>query len=267
MSGIPDLDSFVRLATALEPWLGQAVIIGGWAHRLYRLHPLAQKLDYSPLMTLDMDIAVPARLAPGPQNIRQRLLAHGFSEELLGEERPPAAHYHLGDAGSGFYAEFLTPLTGSAHDRKGRSKATVEIAGVTTQQLRHIELLLNHPWTITLQGVTAEVHIANPVSFIVQKILIHKMRTREDRAKDILYIYDTLQVFGASLEHLRAEWRTNVAPQLQPRNASMILKAPDVLFGALSDDLRRAAEISAERALTPEDIRAACHYGISDLLA
>jgi hypothetical protein len=125
MSGIPDLDSFVRLATALEPWLGQAVIIGGWAHRLYRLHTLAQELDYSPLMTLDMDIAVPARLAPGPQNIRQRLLAHGFS---------------------------LTPLTGSAHDRKGRSKATVEIAGITTQQLRHIELLLNHPWTVHTAG-------------------------------------------------------------------------------------------------------------------
>jgi hypothetical protein len=175
MSGIPDLDSFVRLATALEPWLGKVVIIGGWAHRLYRLHTLAQELDYSPLMTLDMDIAVPVRLAPGPQNIRQRLLAHGFTEELLGEDRPPAAHYHLGDATSGFYAEFLAPLTGSTHDRKGRSKATLEIAGITTQQLRHIELLLNHPWTIKLKGVAAEVQIANPMSFIVQKILIHKM--------------------------------------------------------------------------------------------
>jgi hypothetical protein len=267
MIGIPDLDSFVRLATALEPWLGQAVIIGGWAHRLYRLHPLAQKLDYSPLMTLDMDIAVPARLAPGPQNIRQRLLAHGFSEELLGEDRPPAAHYHLGDAASGFYAEFLTPLTGNTLDRKGRSKATLEIAGVTSQQLRHIELLLSHPWTINLKGVAAEVRIANPVSFIVQKILIHKMRTREDRAKDILYIYDTLQVFGASLEHLRAEWRTKVVPQLQPRGANLILNSPKAFFGSLSDDIRRASGISAERALAPEEIRAACHYGLNDVLA
>jgi hypothetical protein len=64
------------------------------------------------------------------------------------------------------------------------------------------------------------------------------MRTREDRAKDIsyIYIYDTLQVFGASLEHLRAEWRTNVESQLQPRSASMTLKSTGVLFGALTPE-------------------------------
>jgi hypothetical protein len=30
-----DLRSFARLVDALAPWLGQVVIIGGWAHRLY----------------------------------------------------------------------------------------------------------------------------------------------------------------------------------------------------------------------------------------
>ena len=29
---------------SLEPWLDQLVIIGGWAHQLYRLHPAAQVL-------------------------------------------------------------------------------------------------------------------------------------------------------------------------------------------------------------------------------
>ena len=32
-------DPFVRLVAALEPWLDQIVVVGGWAHRLYRLHP------------------------------------------------------------------------------------------------------------------------------------------------------------------------------------------------------------------------------------
>ena len=40
-----DVEYFARLVDALEPWLDQVVIIGGWAHRLYRLHPLAQPLD------------------------------------------------------------------------------------------------------------------------------------------------------------------------------------------------------------------------------
>ena len=56
-----DVEYFARLVDALEPWLDQVVIIGGWAHRLYRLHPLAQPLDYEPLGTFDTDIAVPLR--------------------------------------------------------------------------------------------------------------------------------------------------------------------------------------------------------------
>jgi hypothetical protein len=40
MAGQSDVEYFARLVDALEPWLDQVVIIGGWAHRLYRLHPL-----------------------------------------------------------------------------------------------------------------------------------------------------------------------------------------------------------------------------------
>ena len=40
MAGPSDVEYFARLVEALDPWLDQVVIIGGWAHRLYRLHPL-----------------------------------------------------------------------------------------------------------------------------------------------------------------------------------------------------------------------------------
>jgi hypothetical protein len=43
-------------------------------------------------------------------------------------------------------AEFLTPLVGSEYDRKQKRKAVIEVAGASTQQLRHLELLLNSPW-------------------------------------------------------------------------------------------------------------------------
>ena len=96
-----DLRSFVRLVDALAPWLDQVVIIGGWAHRLYRIHSLAQPLDYDPLATFDTDVAMPAELPQQAENIRSRLAASGFQEELLGDTRPPAVHYRLtaGDAG------------------------------------------------------------------------------------------------------------------------------------------------------------------------
>jgi len=141
MAANPDIEHFARLIDTLNPWLDQVVIIGGWAHRLYRLHPLAQPLDYEPLGTLDTDVAVPAQL-PATGEIRQRLLENGFREELMGEMQPPAAHYHVATDDSGFYAEFLTPLIGGAIKRGGKRDATTQIAGVSAQKLRHLELLL-----------------------------------------------------------------------------------------------------------------------------
>src|SRR5581483_12314996 len=109
-------DAFSRLVEALEPWLDQIAVVGGSAHQLYRLHAYAQELDYHPLTTLDTDIAVPGRLPIREKDIRERLVAHRFVEELLGDSHPPATHYRLGSEDSGFYAEFLTPLIGSEYD-------------------------------------------------------------------------------------------------------------------------------------------------------
>lgn len=116
-------DPFSRLVVALQPWLAQLVIIGGWAHRLYRRHPAAQELDYPPLMTLDADIALPLNLPAKENAIRSRLQVYGFTEEFMGDERPPATHYHLRDAASGFYVEFLAPLVGGGYDRKGETQS------------------------------------------------------------------------------------------------------------------------------------------------
>ena len=49
----PELEAFSELIEALEPWLVEVVLVGGWAHRLYRLDSRARKLDYVPLTTLD----------------------------------------------------------------------------------------------------------------------------------------------------------------------------------------------------------------------
>lgn len=72
---------------------------------------------------------MPAKLPVGEQDIRARLLAHGFTEEFLGDDHPPATHYRLGGEASGFYAEFLTPLVGGGYDCKHNRKAAMEIAG------------------------------------------------------------------------------------------------------------------------------------------
>ena len=80
-AGAPENEHFVRLVHALNPWLNQVVIIGGWAHRLYRLHPLAQRMEYPPLTTLDTDIAVPERITTLAARPARAKLSSAFLDE------------------------------------------------------------------------------------------------------------------------------------------------------------------------------------------
>ncbi|MES2248066.1 MAG: GSU2403 family nucleotidyltransferase fold protein [Pseudomonadota bacterium] len=119
-----DLGAFAKLVTALDPWRQQLIFIGGWAHRLHRLDPRANALDHQPVFTRDTDLAF-ANKEVIAGDIKTTLIEHGFQEELGGDHTPPAAHYTLGNAEGGFYAEFLTPLAGSGTRRNGKPDATI----------------------------------------------------------------------------------------------------------------------------------------------
>lgn len=271
MASRPDIAGFSRLIVALDPWLDQVVIIGGWAHRLYHFHASAQKLDFAPLMTLDADVALPPTLPVQTPTIREALVTNGFEEEFRGNDMPPATLYHLRDPDNGFYAEFLTPLTGSEYTKAGKRKATTQVAGVNSQQLRFIDLLLNDAWTVQLQAGEFEfaqskmVRIANPVGFLAQKLLIHRRRSAEDQAKDILYIHDTLQVFGMRLEDLRQEWTERILPRLHPKTAKTVETAHQWLFGRLTDVIRETGRIAADRQINAEVLRESCQYGLQQI--
>lgn len=268
MKANAELGPFARLIEALDPWLDQVVIIGGWAHRLYRLHPRAQALAYPPLTTLDSDVAVPARIEAKETNIRERLLAAGFQEEFVGEDRPPATHYRLGAHG-GFYVEFLTPLVGSEYGHKGKRKATKEVAGVSSQQLRYVDILLLKPWGVRLDESSGYpfasakyVQVANPVSFLTQKILIQGVRDRKDRAKDVLYIHDTIETFGANLAELRELFANQIRPKLHAKKLGEVRNAAEALFGSVNDIVREAVLMATGRKLAAEALVETCRAGL-----
>ncbi len=144
-----DLANFARLVEAIRPWLAHVVIVGGWAHRLYRFHPLATAQEYQPLRTRDVDLAFSPD-APLDGDLREALSKAGFKEELSGEYTPPVAHYRLGEEDAGFYAEFLTAKKGSGVRRDGQPDMTVSKAGITAQKLRHLDLLLEAPWSVRI---------------------------------------------------------------------------------------------------------------------
>jgi hypothetical protein len=262
-----ETSSFSRLMLALSPYRGDLVLIGGWAHRLFRLHSLAAPTGFEPLVTLDADLAVPARIPPRQEDLRALLIKNGFGERLLGDAEPPVTRYVLeGDAG--FYAEFVTPLTGSGGIR------TLEIAGITAQALRYLEILWHRPWSVFLRepeysvGSRAlEVRIANAASYLAQKLLAFGMRPLPDRAKDVLYIHDTLITFGGSLDALRKIWSDHVAPSMHKAWVKRVRQTIADHFGLVSDPVREASRIAREsgRPLPAAEIAQVCRTGLANI--
>jgi hypothetical protein len=269
-----EFEQFVKLLQALEPWLGEIVIVGGWAHRLHRFHEFAQPLDYKPLMTFDTDIAVPQKVSIDRRNIAQRLQEYGFTESFLGDHHPPVTQYRLGPEHDGFYAEFLTPLHESGYTRDGKPDQTVRIAGISSQKLRYLDVLLHDPWKVSAKGdvqpaAFAPVRVANPTAFIVQKLLIHHKRNNDERAKDILYIHDTVELFGSKLEKLNELWRQSVSLKLHPNHVTNVRVSAAAIFAKVNDMIRDASQIarSAGRTVPSQDIQAVCSLGLEQILA
>lgn len=268
-----DFDGIARLLDALRPWLGHLVIVGGWAHRLHRFHPLAHAPAYAPLLTKDADVAF-ASAAPLVGDISAALRAADFKQELSGENIPPVTQYTLAADDRGFYAEFLAPLHGDGLKRDGTADVTIAKAGITAQKLRHLELLLVSPWSVRVSPDVwvrvespLDVMLPNPVSFIAQKLLIHKYRRPDKLAQDALYIHDTLDLFGQELPSLRALWLDRVRPSLPTKTATAVERLQRDQFGAVTDVIRNAARIPQDRSLTPDRLQAACAYGLREIFA
>lgn len=242
---------FARVAVALEPYLNHLIFVGGWAHRLYEHHPCASPLDFSPLATLDADLATPPDLPVIGKPINVLLGDVGFKEHLGGDEAPPVSRYELGEGKVEFEVEFITSLRGSEY-KKGKPDATIAVAGITAQKLRYVDLLQVSPWSILLSeeigypvGATPLlIQVPNPVSFIVQKTLALQYRSSlQKKAKDILYVHDTLHQFQMSFSTLHAEWKT-VRAQMHPTTVKKFKDMRANLYNEHSAFVQWAASIA-----------------------
>lgn len=196
----------------------------------------------------------------------------GSLKSLSADDDPPVTHYRLGDETSAFYAEFVTPLIGGGGRWEKSSQHTAEISGVTAQKLRHLEILLIEPWSIKLPpgfagvlGKSANVRVANAVCYIAQKMLINEKRKSADRAKDVLYIHDTVELLGSSLDELRTLWQKSIRPNLAVTVSRRVEKLSTDLFAEVTDDTREAAVVAAGRNLPPETIRLLCEIGLREI--
>ena len=278
MAGLTDQESFARLVRALEPYLGDLVFVGGWAHRLLALHEYASPLEFQPLATDDADLAAHLGLRVRKESIAERLKAAGFHEEFRGEDSPPISEYHLGEEDAGLYVEFLAPLLGGATRRDGRPDTTALIGGVTAQKLRHIDLLLEEPWVVRINEGNGfplgrdglQLRVPNPATFIAQKLLVLGQRAPAKRAKDILYVHDTLILFANRMDAVRLAWML-VRARVHQNVQRALSEAVTERFGVTNDLVRDASRIAVAsgRPAPPsaDRIAALCRTGLGEVFA
>lgn len=130
---------------------------------------------------------------------------------------------------------------------------------------------MESPWTVTLDehwgaGSTLDLQIPNPVSFMVQKLLIHGLRCGGKKSQDILYIHDTLELFAGRMEELGSLWPEHLQPTLHANDVRRMLQLIDSIFGTITDHIRDAAAIPQDRQLDPARMQAMCHVALGGIL-
>ncbi len=111
-----------------------------------------------------------------------------------------------------------------------------------------------------------DVKVANPLCFIVQKFLIQKYRPAAKQAQDVLYIYDTIELFGALLEEFHEAWKMSISPALGVKLSSTVLTVSQSTFSGVNDVIRAAALIPQNRKLSPEQIQQTCLFAFEIIL-
>jgi hypothetical protein len=111
------------------------------------------------------------------------------------------------------------------------------------------------------------IQVANPTSFLAQKILIRHERDYKDRAKDLLYMHDTIEVFSRHLGELYEIYTRDVAPRLHAHRRADLSKAADLLFGRVNDTIREAALMAAGRTLSAERLAESGRAGLKEIFS
>ena len=194
----------------LRPYLDDIVIAGGWVPYLYAAHQPPSE-EAVGLKTRDLDLAVPREVAERDRTIDQLLRDADFTCEFRSRGTPPVTVYLATHADAAVEIEFITTARGA-----DLGVRTVQ-RGVTAQELRYVELLLERKWALPLEALTAgeiegRVWVPTPAAFILQKALSRKKRTdRPKKEKDLYYIFYVVDGFRTWHQWIGEEFKTLAA--------------------------------------------------------
>ena len=246
------------LIDALRPWLGHLVIVGGWAHRLHRLHPLAGEPAHPTVTNARRGLCALARTRRSPGDISEALDAAGFNRTFLGEDAPPVTHYSLDDdVAASTRSSWCrsrgarSGATGSATSRCRRRASPRRSSGIST-----CCSMPRGPCTLartrrSARPSSADRPAAEPRQLHRPEAADPRKATSNKKAQDVLYIHDTLELFGgATGRTARGVDRSGAADDAgKDREAAREARAL-ALFEQVTDTIREAARIPQDRTLT-----------------
>jgi len=191
-----------RCIRALGPYTETAVLTGGLAAMLYRWCWPNSSIERPPLMTFDMDWALPQRMQWHDAGLHKRLESGGFRPWLHGSGDDPVTYYQHERHGTArlarIYAEFIAPRPGSLTDRQGKNAGIVEIEpGLHAQTDPYLGLLLVENLKLDVSRVAGiglsepqSIRLPHPICYVVQKVLIRRRRPPHKQANDAAHVYE-----------------------------------------------------------------------------
>jgi len=150
-------------------WEAGLELVGSWCFKVFQYH---LGVEFYPLRTLDIDIAIPASYHGPEADLGEVLKSIGFEQDF----RPNGAMiYH----GFGMMIELLSPDKGKGAEG-GRIR--IERLKVSSLALRYLDLLLDNHLTFSIHGV-GKVTVPSMPAFMIHKLLVAPLRSREQKDK------------------------------------------------------------------------------------
>jgi len=221
------------------------------------------------LATEDVDLAAPLELQhDGSRRLLDRLLEAGFDEEVRGAEEPAFIYPLRGQERA--YLQFIANLTGSGTKRSGDRDRLMRFSGIHAEKLRHVDVLLHATWNVRLEaeGIARPVRVANPSAYLAQKLLTLEERPSAQRAKDLLYVFDTLAIFAESARQLGEQAETLVPPLSKKARAKITRAAEAHCFteGTTAHEAANIARDQRQNPPTAAHIASACAFALPRVL-
>ena len=238
--------------SALGDHINEIVLVGGVAVALYRRSVTGANPRTPPLMTFDIDMAVPEQFqSPHEPCVHDKLTRAGFSASCRGSGEMPITQYHRssGDGHSSpIYLEFIAPRRGGAFSRAGKGKSVIQVErDLHAQTDPYVGLLLysnrllhvSHVPEMLISG-DVSIRLPNPILYVLQKALIRKNRNASKQDNDAGHIYDialtTRPVWQSLAKDLVAAKECRVLSKTWFKNAQRTLDdmfASDMASGSI----------------------------------